>query len=228
MPIGTIINTLTVVVGSSIGIFIGAKLPGRMQKISFQAIGLCTLFIGVDMALKQEHLLLVIVAMVLGGVSGEVLKLEKRFESFSEWLKRVLRLRQANFTEGLITAFVLYCIGSMTIVGALEEGLTGNADLLYTKSVLDGISSVFLASVYGVGVLFSALPLFLFQGSITWVAGGLENVLTEFVINQMTGVGGLLIVGLGINLLEMRETKINVTNLLPSLLWVILLSLWMR
>ena len=138
-------------------------------------------------------------------------------------MKKRIPIKNERFTEGLITTFILFCVGSLTIVGALEEGLRGDPTLLYTKSVLDGFSSIVFASVYGIGVLFSAFPLIIFQGGITLLAGKLEPYLTDTVVNQLSATGGILIIGLGFNLLEIQNLKI--TNFLPALILIIFLSL---
>jgi len=223
MPIGSLVNMLAVIVGSLFGLLLGQRFPENIRRISIKGIGLCTLLIGTQMALKVENILLVILSILLGGILGEFLNLQSKFEQLGDQLKKRLPIKNERFTEGLITTFILFCVGSLTIVGALEEGLRNDPTLLYTKSVLDGFSSIVFASVYGIGVLFSAFPLIIFQGSITLLAGKLEPYLTDMVINQMSATGGILIIGLGFNLLEIQNLKI--TNFLPALIIIIFLSL---
>ncbi|MGC9554391.1 MAG: DUF554 domain-containing protein [Thermoplasmatota archaeon] len=214
--LGTLINAGAVVAGSLLGLFIHRRLPRRLTRIAFQAIGLFTLFLGVSMALKTSNFLVMIVSLVVGAITGEALDLDGLVKRFGEWLKRRLGSSHDTFSQGFVTAFLLYCMGSMTILGAIEEGLGGSPNLLLAKSVLDGFSSIALAASLGIGVLFSALPLLAYQGGLTLFAGSLESVLTHPVINEVTAVGGILLLGLGITILEIREVR--VLNMLPALL----------
>src|SRR6056297_128913 len=153
--LGTIVNVITVIIGSTIGLLIHTRLPKNIKNILFQGIGLFTIYLGVSMALKSEHLMIVIFSILLGAVTGELLALEARMETFGNKLKRRFGRDHARFTEGLITAFLLFCMGSMTILGAIEEGLGNNPNLLFAKSLLDGVASMALASTFGLGVMFS-------------------------------------------------------------------------
>lgn len=220
--LGTITNTAAVIVGSGIGLLIHSRLPKRITAIVFQAIGLFTLLLGVSMALKTDRYLIMVFSLVLGAICGELIDLDRGFNRMSEALKRRLKIGGDGFTEGLITAFFLFCVGSMTILGAFEEGLGGEPTLLMTKSVLDGFSSIALAASLGVGVLFSALPLFLVQGGLTLFAASLQEFFTIEMIDALSAVGGVLLLGLGISILELK--KIKVANLLPSLVFILLLA----
>lgn len=217
LPIGTFINMATVTVGSLIGLGLQQVFPENIQSIIFQAIGLGTLLIGIIMSLKvpDGYLLIVIFSLILGGVIGELIHLDQLLNAMGEWVKSVFQIGDASFTEGLITAFLLFCIGSMTIVGAIEEGLKGNKELILIKSTLDGITSIAFASTYGIGVLFSIFPMLLLQGGITVLAGRLERFFSPNILHQLSAIGGLLILGIGINLLQLG--KINIENLLPAL-----------
>ena len=157
------------------------------------------------------------------GILGELLRLERRMEAFGEALKARIRVKDARFTEGLVTAFLIFCVGSMTFVGALNEGLTGDRTLILSKAILDGFTSIVLASVYGVGVLLSALPLFLVQASLTLLAAQFQMLFPDILIRQLTAVGGTLILGIGLNLLEIKLIK--TMNLLPALVVVTILTL---
>jgi uncharacterized membrane protein YqgA involved in biofilm formation len=221
--LGTLINAGAVIAGSLVGLSIHSKLPERITKISFQGIGLFTLFLGVSMASETGELILVIFSIVLGSIAGEALDLDNYINRFSEYIKSKIKSDNDKFTEGFITSFLLFCVGSMTILGAIEEGLGGKPNLLLAKSVLDGFSSIALASTLGAGVLFSFIPLLIFQGAITLGAGLVQNFLTPEVINLLTSVGGLLLIGLGINILEIK--KIKITNMLPSLVVAVVLGL---
>ncbi|MCD6285606.1 MAG: DUF554 domain-containing protein, partial [Anaerolineae bacterium] len=166
--------------------------------------------------------LILVFSLILGGILGEVLKLDMRVEAFGDALKSRIKIKNERFTEGLVTAFLIFCVGSMTFVGALNEGLSGDRTLIFTKSILDGFTSIVLASVYGVGVLFSALPLFIVQAGLTLLASQFQMLFPEALIVQLTAVGGVLILGIGLGLLEIKQIK--TVNLLPSLLVVTLLT----
>ena len=225
MPLGTLVNTLAVIVGSIVGLLLQRKFPENIRTICFQGLGLCTLLIGMQMALQVRNILILIFSVLIGGMIGERLRLHDRLVALGDTIKRYIHIGNEQFTEGLITAFLLFCVGSLTIVGALEEGLNDDPSLIYTKSMLDGFASVMLAATYGWGVLFSALPLLLFQSSITLSAEVLQPYLSETVIDQLSATGGVIIIGLGINLLEIKV--IRITNMLPALLIVVLLTLWL-
>jgi uncharacterized protein len=224
MPIGSIVNATTVILGSILGMLIRKRLPERIKRIIFQAVGLATLVLAMSMALQPEaDFLLLIFSLIFGGIVGEVSKLDERLDAFGDALKARIHIKNERFTEGLVTAFLIFCVGSMTFVGALNEGLSGDRTLILSKSILDGFTSIVLASVYGVGVLFSALPLFLVQASLTLLASQFQTLFPEILIVQLTAVGGALILGIGLNLLEIKEIK--TVNLLPALLVVVVLTL---
>jgi uncharacterized protein len=220
--LGTLINAGTVIVGSSIGLLIHSRLPRRITTIVFQGIGLFTLFLGITMAMKTGNFLVMIFSIVLGGIIGEVLDVDGRMTKMSEYLKKKIRLKSERFAEGLVTAFLVFCMGSMSILGPIEEGLGKPPNVLLAKSVLDAFSSMALSASLGVGVLFSVIPLVIYQGSITLFAGYVQGFFTNALINELTAVGGLLLIGLGINILEIKSLKI--LNMLPSLLIVVILA----
>lgn len=221
--IGTVVNTVAVIGGGVIGLLLKKRMPERVTTIYFQAIGLFTLAIGISMAVQMKEILIVVSSLAIGSLLGEWMNIERGSERMSAYLKKKFRIGSEKFSEGLITAFLLFCVGSMTIVGAIQEGTGGSPDLLFTKSLMDFFSSILLASALGVGVVFSALLLFVFQGSLTLLAMFAGSFFTEDIILGLTSVGGILLVGLGINILEIK--KIRVMNMLPSLLVVIIL-LW--
>ncbi len=223
MPIGSLVNALTVILGSAVGLLLRKKLPENVKGIIFEGVGLGTLVLGMKMAFAVEDFLIFIFSLIFGGIIGELLHLETWMEETGERLKARLKSQDGRFTEGLVTAFLIFCIGSMTFVGAINEGLSGDRVLIFTKAILDGFTSIALASVYGLGVLISALPLFIIQASLTLLAGQFQSFFTELLINQMTAVGGALILGIGLNLLGVKRLK--TTNLLPGLVVVIVLTL---
>ena len=220
--LGTLINTGAVIVGSTIGLLIHSKLPPRITAITFQGIGLFTLFIGFLMAQRTQNPLVMIFSIVIGAIIGELIDLAAYLERISNFLKIKVKSKEEKFSEGLITAFLLFCMGSMTILGAIEEGLGNRPNLFLAKSVLDGFSSIALSTTFGIGVLFSAVPLLIYQGALTLFAGLLQNVLSKVVVNELSAVGGLILIGLGLNILEIKPIKI--LNMLPALLIAVILS----
>ncbi|MCI8909896.1 MAG: DUF554 domain-containing protein [Oscillibacter sp.] len=238
---GTIINAAAVLAGSLAGLLLkwlaghfASRLPAgsaalgqRLQEIIMSGVALCVLYIGISGALKGNNTLVAILSMVAGALLGELLDLDRRMRSLGDWVqKKTERLTRgeggASVSEGFVTASLLFCVGAMAIVGALENGLTGNYETLQAKALLDGISAIVFASSLGIGVAFSAVAVFLYQGSISLLASVLEPYLGgEAVIAEMTCVGSLLIVALATNMLGV--TKIKVMNLVPAVFVPILL-----
>jgi len=219
---GTFVNVGTVIVGSCLGLLLHARLPRRITTIAFQMIGLFTLFIGFSMALKTGNFLIMIFSGVIGAIIGELCKIDVGIDRIGEWIKVRIKAQNEKFSEGLATAFLLFCMGSMTILGAFEEGLGGKPNLLLAKALLDGFSSMALAAGLGVGVLLAVIPLFIYQGGLTLLAGLLGDVLTTPVVDEMTAVGGLLLIGLGLTILEIKTIK--VVNMLPALVVAVILA----
>lgn len=222
--LGTLVNTGAVIVGGILGVLLKKTMPQRITTIYFQAVGLFTLAIGISMAVKMDHILLVVGSMAIGGILGEWLNLESGAEKVGLYLKNKLKTGNEQFTEGLITAFLLFCVGSMTIIGTVEEGVKGSHELLYTKSAMDFFSAMLLASAFGLGVVFSSVPLLLFQGGLTLLAMWASTFFTPAIVNGLTSVGGILLIGLGINILEIK--KLRIMNLLPALIIIVLL-IWL-
>ena len=164
---GTIINVITVLIGSSLGLLIGGKFPERIKKIVIQSIGLFTILIGVTMIIKSTKFIEIFLSLILGSITGELLRLDERLEGLMEKVKSKISPNSPHFVEGFITATLVFCVGAMTVVGSIQEGLTGDATLLITKSVMDGITSLTLASGLGIGVMLSAVSVFVIQGSLT-------------------------------------------------------------
>ena len=222
--IGTLVNTAAVIVGGAIGLLLKKNMPQRITTIYFQAVGLFTLAIGISMVVKMDHILIVVASMALGSLLGEWLNIEAGAEKLSEYLKKKFRIGSDKFSEGLITAFLLFCIGSMTILGTIQEGTGGSSDLLFTKSLMDFFSSILLASAFGFGVIIPAVPLFIFQAILTLIAMYAGRFFTPEIIQGLTSVGGILLIGLGINILEIK--KLRIMNMLPALVVVALLLWW--
>ena len=214
--IGTLINVVAVGLGSALGLMIRNRMPEKLTKTVFQAIGLFTLFLGVKMAMDTGNYLIMIFSLVIGSILGQWWDLEKQINRFSDWVKSKTKSQNSKFSEGFLTSFLMFCMGSMTILGAIEEGMGGDPDLLMVKSLLDGFSSIALAAAMGIGVLFSIIPLFLYQGGLTLLAAGIGDYLQPEIINEISAVGGVLLIGLGLNILEVK--KIPVINMIPAIL----------
>ena len=220
--IGTLINVGAVLIGGLLGLIIHKRMPDKITKLVFQAIGLFTLFLGFHMASKTENFLIMIFSLVIGSILGEWINIESGINRFSDWLKKKSGSSNAKFSEGFLSSFLLFCMGSMTILGAIEEGLGGDPNLLLAKSVLDGFSAIALAAAMGIGVIFSVIPLLIYQGGLTLFAGYLQDYLTNPIINELSAVGGIMLIGLGISILEIKNIK--VINMLPALFVAVALA----
>ncbi|MCK5476550.1 MAG: DUF554 domain-containing protein [Candidatus Aenigmarchaeota archaeon] len=220
--LGTLINAGAVIIGCIIGLLIHSRLPKNIIKIVFQGIGLFILFLGIQMADKTNNFLIMIFSIVLGSIIGELIDIDKLVNIFSEWLKKKVKSKNDNFSDGFTTAFILFCLGSMTILGAFEEGLGGAPNLLLAKSLMDGFSAIALSASLGIGVIFSVIPLLIYQGGLTLFAASLQDFFTDIIINELTAVGGLLMIGLSMNILEIK--KIKILNMIPSLIIVVILA----
>ncbi len=219
--IGTLVNTAAVVLGGLIGILLKKRMPDRITKIYFQAIGLFTLTIGISMAVSMEKILIIVSSLTIGSLLGEWWDIELSVEKLSKYLKDKFRIGSDKFSEGLITSFLLFCVGSMTILGSIQEGTGGSPDLLFTKSSMDFFSAILLASAMGTGVIFSSVPLFIFQATLTLTARYAAHFFSDDIILGIANVGGILLIGLGINILGIK--KLRIMNMLPSLVVVVLL-----
>jgi uncharacterized membrane protein YqgA involved in biofilm formation len=212
---GTIVNTMSIVAGSLIGLLFRGGIPEKYNRTMMHAIGLAVVLIGVKTALKTEALLIVILSLAIGGILGELLRIEDRLEHLGIWIGKRLSKDSTGIANGFVSASLLFCVGAMAIVGAMESGLSGDHQTLFAKSILDGISSIFFTSTLGVGVIFSAASVFVYQGLITVTASFLGQFLVPDVVSQMSAIGGLLILAIGIGLLEIK--KIKVGNILPAI-----------
>ena len=210
---GTIVNVAAICAGALVGRYAGRIAPSRMRQTVMAGLGLTVLLIGLQLALKSRQPMIVIGSLLLGGVIGEIVQIEARLERFGQWMQG--RFAGAgNSAEGFVAASLLYCVGAMAIMGSLQDGLGGKPAILYAKAALDGIASIALASTLGIGVLFSALPVALYQGGITLAAVSARAMLTEPVVLEMNAVGGLLIAAIGLDLIGMK--RLPVGNMLPS------------
>lgn len=214
--VGTIINVAAVAFGSVVGAAIGNRLPDRIRTTVLQGLGLITTTIGLQMALQTRNILVVLGAVLVGGIIGELLRIHDGLERLGGFLQSVLaRGGSSQFSEGFVTASLLFCIGPMAILGSIQDGLTGDYQLLTVKSILDGFASIAFAASLGWGVGCAALSVLCYQGAITLLANMLERLLAEPMVLEMTATGGILIMGIGIKLLNIRD--IRLASFLPAL-----------
>ncbi|MDA3901915.1 MAG: DUF554 domain-containing protein [Desulfuromusa sp.] len=219
---GTLVNVVAVIIGSLIGRWAGRFMSAKLRQTLMAGLGLAVLLIGLQLALESQQLMVVIGSLILGGLIGEIIGIEKRLEAFGLGLQKRFT-GFGSIAEGFITSSLLFCVGAMAIMGALQDGLGGKPTILYAKSALDGVAAIALTSTLGIGVIFSIIPLLLYQGSITLVAELAKTILTEPVITEMNAVGGLLIVAIALDLMGIK--RLPVGNLLPSI-FVAIALLW--
>jgi len=212
--LGTIVNVAAIVAGSLLGLFFGHLLPEKVHRTLVLGLGLAVILIGLQLAFQTNQPLVLIGSLILGGITGEALRIENRLEKFGRRLQE--RFTDAgDIAEAFVTASLLYCVGAMAVMGSIQDGLGGQPTILYAKSALDGTASIVLVSTLGIGVIFSVIPILLYQGALTLAAVSVQGLLTEPVISEMNAVGGLLIFSIGLDLLGIK--KIPVGNLLPGI-----------
>ncbi len=223
--IAVIVNTFAVLVGSIVGILFRSRLNENLRNAVMKALGLCTALIGFQSALGTNALLCVIFCMVLGTVLGELLRIDDRLEHLADRVKAKIAahgIETGSFTEGFVSSCILFCIGSMTIMGSLEAGIRHNYTIIYAKSLMDLMSSMAFGAAMGFGVTCSALFVLLFQGALTLLASWIGAALSSAVVTEMSAVGGVILVGMAINLLGLSESKLKVANMLPAIFLPIL------
>ena len=221
MPIGALVNAGAIALGTGIGLLLRMGLQERYKKSIMQALGLAVIFLGLKMAWASQNSLVVVLSLALGTFVGELGRLEDKLTEFGTWLAKAVGSRFGDIGQGFVNATLLYCVGAMGIVGSLQEGLTGDASVIFAKSLIDGTIAIVLTASLGLGVMLSAVPVFLYQGAITLAAGVLAAFMTEPMLTEINGTGGLLIVGIGFNMLELLH--IRLASLLPSLLFTVAL-----
>ncbi len=219
---GTIVNVIAVIAGGSIGFYFHKRINTRYTALIFEVLGLFTIFLGIKLAIGTEHYLILISSLILGIISGEMIGIDHAMDRFSKWLQIRMKLGGERFSEGMITSFLMFCMGTMTILGAINEGLKNDPGILYTKSAMDGVSAIVLATGLGYGVIFSSVPLLIYQGSLTLFARLLGNSIPEFIIIEITAAGGIMLIGLGLQILGVK--KINILNMLPALVFAAIIT----
>ena len=223
---GTLVNCLTIIGGCIIGLCIKGKVNEKVSTTVMQGLGLCSLYIGISGSLKCEEPIQLIVSMAVGALIGELIDIDKWITKLGDYFENKFKKKddKVSISEGFVTSSLLFCVGAMAIVGSLESGLNGDNTTLYAKSVLDGVSSIIFSSTLGIGVFLSVFTVLIYQGSITLTASMLSGILSTSVITNMSVVGSVIIIGLGLNILGM--TKIKVANLLPAIFIPIIFGLF--
>ncbi len=213
--LGPLVNGIVIIICAVIGKLLIKGFPPRFEEIIKKAIGLSILYIGIAGALENQRVMLLIISMVAGSIIGEWINIDKGMYNIGIWIEKRLGFGEGNFSKGFVTATILFCTGSMAIVGAMQSGLQGNHEMLFAKSILDGVIAIIFASTMGIGVAFSAIPVFLYEGAIALGAGLIKDWLTPEIITEMSAAGSLLIAAIGFNFLEVKEIK--VANMIPAI-----------
>ncbi len=224
--VGTIINAISIIIGGLAGLLIKKGIPDEISTKLQNIIGLLIIIIGFQYGMKADNIAIIAISLALGLIVGEILQIDERLKIGGLKLEKRFSNGDGQFMKGFITASLLYCVGAMAIIGALEDGLTGNYEILLVKSILDGMISIIFAAGMGIGVIFSALPILLYQGSISLGASMIKPLLNDAVINNISAIGGVMIAALGFNL--MGVTQIKVANLLPGIVFIPIVMLLFR
>ena len=234
--LGTIVNVITIIIGGTIGIFLKKGIPERFKNTIMQAVGLAVIIIGISGTLQgiftvteegkldRRYITEMILFLVIGSLIGEAIKIEDGLDRMGMWFQNRFAGKESNFAKGFVTASLVYVVGAMAIIGSLEDGLYGEIDILLAKSMLDGISAIVFSATLGIGVMFSCLSVLVYQGGITALAGVLKPLLSDAVVSQMSLVGSILILAIGLNLLEIKKFKVG--NMLPAIFIPLVYSLF--
>ncbi|MGN0979828.1 MAG: DUF554 domain-containing protein [Candidatus Avoscillospira sp.] len=216
--IAAIVNAVVVVLGGLLGLALGGRLQERHTQTIVAALGICTVVIGITSAIDTSNILIVIICLVIGTILGELLQIEHRLDTLGDWLKaKVAKNGGGRFTEGFVTASLLFCVGSMAIMGSFDAGLRGDYNTIFAKSALDCVMAVTFAATMGVGVLFAGASVLIYQGALTLLAALVEPYLSAPVIVEMSAVGGVMLIGTGMNILGLTKERIKVGNMLPAI-----------
>jgi len=213
--IGTIANALAIIAGGIIGLLFKNIIPEKISEALLKAIGLAVIGIGINLMLSGENFTLLIISMVIGTIIGEGIDIEKKLDKIGAFIESKMKNKESNVALGFVACTLVYCVGSMAIVGSIQSGLTGNHEILFSKAVLDGITAVTFAATMGVGVVFSGISVLVYQGTITMLASIMQSLLNPVVVSEMTAIGGVIIMGIGLNFLI--SNRMRVGNMLPSI-----------
>ncbi len=216
---GTLVNFGAIIVGGAIGLKFKSFLPQRVIDLLFQVFGLFTLYLGFSMGLKTQNAILIVFSLILGALTGSILNLQDKTDRLGELIKSKFNLKGDKFTEGFLVASLLFCMGPVAILGSIEEGIGNEPKLLLIKSLMDGIASIALASSLGICVIFSAVPILIYQGSLTILSMWLGGSFSELMINEISAVGGILLIGMAISILDIK--KIRVIDFITALIYIV-------
>lgn len=214
--VGVLVNVGAIIGGGAIGLLLKQGLPERVNKVIMQGIGLSVLVIGISSAIKTENMLLLVMSLVIGGAIGALIKIDYSLERFGMFVERKFSETDNGFAKGFVITTLIYCVGAMAIVGSIEAGVQGDNTTLFVKSILDGVTAIIFAATLGYGVLFSSIPVLIYQGAIVLLGIQLEPLITDALVVELGAVGGVIIIGIGLTLLEIK--KINLGDLLPAIL----------
>lgn len=213
---GTLVNVGAIVLGGLIGSLLGHLFPDKYKSTIIHGLGLAILLVGMQMAIKTENILIIILSIVFGGILGELIAIEDNLHKLGNWIESKFTVAgEVNFATAFVRTSLIYCVGAMSIMGAIQDGLSNDSSTLIAKAVIDGFSAIPFAATMGIGVIFSAVPVFFYQGTLAIGARSVAALMTPEIIREMTATGGLLIMAIGLNVLEI--TKIKVGNLLPAI-----------
>ncbi len=213
--LGTIANAAAVIVGGIIGLVFKNIIPERISEALLKTTGLAVIAIGISLMSAGENFTLLIISLIIGTIIGEFIDIEGKLDKFGAFIESKIKNKQSNIALGFVTCTLVYCVGSMAIVGSIQSGLTGNHEILFSKAVIDGVTAVSFAATMGSGVILSGLSIFVYQGLITMLASLMQSLLSTVVVAEMTAIGGVIIMGIGLNFLI--EKRMRVGNLLPAI-----------
>lgn len=213
--LGTIVNALAVVVGGLIGLLFKNSIPEKIADALLKAAGLAVITVGIKLMFAGDNLTLLIMSIIIGTAIGELINIEGKLDNLGEMVEGKMKNKQSNIALGFVTCTLIYCVGSMAIVGSIQSGLSGNHEILFSKALLDGIMSITMTASLGVGVIFSSISILIYQGTITLLAQFMQSILSDVVVREMTSIGGTLIMAIGLNFLEIKRIKVG--NMLPAI-----------
>ena len=213
--LGTIVNALAVVVGGLIGLLFKNSIPEKIADALLKAAGLAVITVGIKLMFAGDNLTLLIMSIIIGTAIGELINIEGKLDNLGEMVEGKMKNKQSNIALGFVTCTLIYCVGSMAIVGSIQSGLSGNHEILFSKALLDGIMSITMTVSLGVGVIFSSISILIYQGTITLLAQFMQSLLSDVVVREMTSIGGTLIMAIGLNFLEIKRIKVG--NMLPAI-----------
>ncbi|HYE84287.1 MAG TPA: DUF554 domain-containing protein [Clostridia bacterium] len=224
--LGSIVNAAAIIIGGVTGSILKKGLSERFSSLIISSLGLLTVALGMMFAVKSQNIMVVVFSLVFGAILGEWINIEKKMNDLGDFVQDKLGTKEGNFSQGFVTASLLFCVGSMAIMGALQSGLMNDHSILYAKAIMDGVIGVVFASTMGIGVVLSFIPVLVYQGTISLLASFVAPYLSEVVMTEMTATGGILLMGVGINILEIK--KIKVGNMLPAIFLPILFMLFLK